>query len=279
MAKWNWGGAAVGLLSGVASEAQRYEQQQMLLEERRIQEARETRKLEAQLAKEQALAKFQANLQAERDEAVFGRSSMSEQEKRAYQDKKDAEDRAWKEQQADKQYDRSRGDKKEDQQAALDNAKELASYNASLAEQKGGSMKQMFNDLLSMGYSQEEAKSLITAKQDGTMTDAQKRNLYQKSYADEFKTLMEGTGYAAPTPEQRAEFERKAEAKAAAFASWSPEGSTPQTGGGLLSSATAGAKQNGPQDMPSKKEDLVEGQTYNTSRGPAVWRNGKFYTR
>ena len=77
MAKFNWAGATVGLLGGVASEAKAHEARLANIENQRISDERETRRQEALLAKQMAMAKFQSDMQAGRDDVNWRRGEES----------------------------------------------------------------------------------------------------------------------------------------------------------------------------------------------------------
>ena len=64
---FNWAGAAVGLLGGVEKEAKAHEKRLQDLEDQRIADERQTRREEALLAKQRAIAKYQADLQTDKD--------------------------------------------------------------------------------------------------------------------------------------------------------------------------------------------------------------------
>lgn len=252
MAKWNWGGAAVGLLGGVAAEAKAHEKRLHDLEDQRIADERETRRQEAIIAKQMAMAKYQADLQSARDDVNWGRRKESEREQRTYQDESDMRK----------------------MEAAHDYNVRLQQMKDDAAAEKGGTLKQSYNDLIDIGFSEEEAKKLTTKEERGSLSDKEARRLYNEAYT---KALTaEKQGVISMNPDQQRAAELKAHRFAAQLTGFDLYGvlDKPQ---GLLSGA--GSQGGAPLPMPKKKEEMVEGQTYMTRHGPAVWRNGAFHTR
>jgi hypothetical protein len=225
MAKWNWGGAAVGLLGGVAAEAKAHEKRLHDLEDQRIADERETRRQEAIIAKQMFMANHQANLQARRDVLNWQRGEVSKQEQRTYEAEQKEEDRGWRSEENEK----DRKIRKE------------------IADARGD---------------REE------------LSDKEARRLYNEAYT---KALTaEKQGVISMNPDQQRAAELKAHRFAAQLTGFDLYGvlDKPQ---GLLSGA--GSQGGAPLPMPKKKEEMVEGQTYMTRHGPAVWRNGAFHTR
>lgn len=252
MAKWNWGGAAVGLLGGVAAEAKAHEKRLHDLEDQRIADERETRRQEAIIAKQMFMAKYQADLQAKRDETVFERNTEAEIEKEK----------------------RNEASGMRKMEAAHDYDVRLQQMKDDAAAKRGGTLRQSYNDLIAIGFSEEEAKKLTTKEERGSLSDKEARRLYNEAYT---KALTaEKQGVISMNPDQQRAAELKAHRFAAQLTGFDLYGvlDKPQ---GLLSGA--GSQGGAPLPMPKKKEEMVEGQTYMTRHGPAVWRNGAFHTR
>ena len=252
MAKWNWGGAAVGLLGGVAAEAKAHEKRLHDLEDQRIADERETRRQEALLAKQMFMAKYQSDLQTKRDETVFERNTEAEIEKEK----------------------RNEASGMRKMEAAHDYAVRLQQMKDDAAAKRGGTLRQSYNDLIDIGFSEEEAKKLTTKEERDSLSDKEARRLYNEAYT---KALTaEKQGVISMNPDQQRAAELKAHRFAAQLTGFDLYGvlDKPQ---GLLSEA--GSQGGAPLPMPKKKEEMIEGQTYMTRHGPAVWRNGAFHTR
>ena len=236
MAKFNWGGAAVGLLGGVAMEAKAHEKRLNDLEDQRIADERQTRREEALLAKQMAMAKYQADLQSARDDVNWQRGEESKREQRTYQDESDMRKlevgQKWRSEENEKDREVRR----------------------EIADAKG---------------------------EGGELSDKEARRLYNEAYT---KALTaEKQGVISMNPDQQKAAELKAHQFAAQLTGFDLYGvlGKPQ-GLGLLSEAAgqgAGAEDNNPMPMPKSKSEMVDGKTYMTKRGPAVWRNGAFHTR
>ena len=251
---FNWAGAAVGLLGGVEKEAKAHEKRLQDLEDQRLADERQTRREEALLAKQMAIAKYQADLQTARDDVNWQRGEESKKEQRTYQDESDM--RKLELQQQWRNEDRNE-------------ARRLT------AEQKEAERQFRAEE---NEKDREVRREIAGGKEEGgELNDKEARRLYNEAYTKAYTAAMQGVVTASPQQQQAAEM--KAHQYAAQLTGFDLYGvlGGAQGGQGLL----AGARQEGaePLTMPKSKGEMVEGQTYMTKRGPAVWRNGAFHTR
>lgn len=258
MAKFNWGGAAVGLLGGVAMEAKAHEKRLNDLEDQRIADERQTRREEALLAKQMAMAKYQADLQSARDDVNWQRGEESKREQRTYQDESDMRKlevgQKWRNEDKAEARELAAAQKEEERQWRSEENEKDREVRREIADAKG---------------------------EGGELSDKEARRLYNEAYT---KALTaEKQGVISMNPDQQKAAELKAHQFAAQLTGFDLYGvlGKPQ-GLGLLSEAAgqgAGAEDNNPMPMPKSKSEMVDGKTYMTKRGPAVWRNGAFHTR
>ena len=254
MARWNWGGAAVGLLSGVEGAAKAHEKRLHDLEDQRLADERQTRREEALLAKQMAIAKYQADLQTARDDVNWQRGEESKKEQRTYQDESDM--RKLELQQQWRNEDRNE-------------ARRLT------AEQKEAERQFRAEE---NEKDREVRREIAGGKEEGgELNDKEARRLYNEAYTKAYTAAMQGVVTASPQQQQAAEM--KAHQYAAQLTGFDLYGvlGGAQGGQGLLASARQEGAE--PLTMPKSKGEMVEGQTYMTKRGPAVWRNGAFHTR
>ena len=254
MARWNWGGAAVGLLSGVEGAAKAHEKRLHDLEDKRIADERQTRREEALLAKQMAIAKYQADLQTARDDVNWVRGKESEREQRSYQDESDMR-------------------KLETQQRWRNEDNAAARELAAAQKEEDRLWRSIENE-----RDRETRKEIAGGKEEGgELNDKEARRLYNEAYTKAYTAAMQGVVTASPQQQQAAEM--KAHQYAAQLTGFDLYGvlGGAQGGQGLLASARQEGTE--PLTMPKSKGEMVEGQTYMTKRGPAVWRNGAFHTR
>ena len=253
---FNWAGAAVGLLGGVEKEAKAHEKRLQDLEDQRLADERQTRREEALLAKQMAIAKYQADLQTARDDVNWVRGKESEREQRSYQDESDMR-------------------KLETQQRWRNEDNAAARELAAAQKEEDRLWRSIENE-----RDRETRKEIADARgEGGELSDKEARRLYNDAYT---KALTaENQGVISMNPDQQRAAELKAHRFAAQLTGFDLYGvlGKPQ---GLLSEAAgqeAGTGDNNPMPMPKSKGEMVDGQTYMTKRGPAVWRNGAFHTR
>lgn len=272
MAKFNWGGAAAGLLGGVAMEAKAHEKRLNDLEEQRIADERQTRREEALLAKQMAMSKYQADLQSARDDVNWKRGQQ-------------AEDKRYNTQRADKEEDYARI--RDDQQADRERERQWKKEDLAALERRGGPLAQQYKDMVDvLEIEPKKALEYLIKKDDGTLTEHEKRKLYNDAFSKGLALFEPQPGLRGEIdPEALAEAERKAREHAVKISGFNPDAGEVKIG--LLASHAqagpaghgVGAGDNNPMPMPKSKSEMIDGQTYMTKRGPAVWRNGAFHTR
>ena len=242
MARWNWGGAAVGLLSGVEGAAKAHEKRLHDLEDKRIADERETRREEALLAKQMFLANHQAALQAERDDRVFERNTAAGIEK------EERDDERWK-----RQQDVLQEGKRQDMETAHGYNVALQEMNIDAAAAKGGTLKQNYEDLISIGFEPKVAKELssVALQTKGVLNDAEARRLYNEAYTKAYTAAMQGVVSA--SPQMQKDTEKKAHMYAAQLTGFDLYGvlsGSPPPAAGLLSEAA------GQGDAPEKRKPI-----------------------
>ena len=242
MARWNWGGAAVGLLSGVEGAAKAHEKRLQDLEDRRIADERETRRQEAMLAKQVFLANHQADLQLKRDDKVFERNTAAgiEKEKR--------DDKRW-----EWQHNKALEGKRQDMETAHGYNVALQEMTIDAAAAKGGTLKQNYEDLISIGFEPEVAKELssVALQTKGVLNDAEARRLYNEAYTKAYTAAMQGVVSA--SPQMQTDTEKKAHMYAAQLTGFDLYGvlsGSPPPAAGLLSEAA------GKGDAPEKRKPI-----------------------
>ena len=225
---FNWAGAAVGLLGGVEKEAKAHEKRLQDLEDQRIADERQTRREEALLAKQMAIAKYQADLQTARDDVNWQRGEESKKGQRTYQDESDM--RKLELQQQWRNEDRNE-------------ARRLA------AEQKEAERQFRAEE---NEKDREVRREIAGGKEEGgELNDKEARRLYNEAYTKAYTAAMQGVVTASPQQQQAAEM--KAHQYAAQLTGFDLYGvlGGAQGGQGLLAShAQAGAAGQG---QPVKK--------------------------
>lgn len=188
MAKFNWAGATVGLLGGVASEAKAHEARLANIENQRISDERETRRQEALLAKQMAMAKFQSDMQAGRDDVNWRRGEESKREQSA-------------EQRADKESELATKERwrQEDRADARDQRSEAREERAA---QKEGERAWRTQE---KEYDRNLRRELTGGKENGALNDKEARRLYNDAYTKAYSAEMEEVISASPQQRKTAE--------------------------------------------------------------------------
>ena len=179
---FNWAGAAVGLLGGVEKEAKAHEKRLQDLEDQRLADERQTRREEALLAKQMAIAKYQADLQTARDDVNWQRGEESKKEQRTYQDESDM--RKLELQQQWRNEDRNE-------------ARRLT------AEQKEAERQFRAEE---NEKDREVRREIAGGKEEGgELNDKEARRLYNEAYTKAYTAAMQGVVTASPQQQQAAE--------------------------------------------------------------------------
>lgn len=225
---FNWAGAAVGLLGGVEKEAKAHEKRLQDLEDQRLADERQTRREEALLAKQMAIAKYQADLQTTRDDVNWQRGEESKKEQRTYQDESDM--RKLELQQQWRNEDRNE-------------ARRLT------AEQKEAERQFRAEE---NEKDREVRREIAGGKEEGgELNDKEARRLYNEAYTKAYTAAMQGVVTASPQQQQAAE--KKAHMYAAQLTGFDLYGvlsESPPPAAGLLSEAA------GKGEAPEKRKPI-----------------------
>ncbi len=245
--------AWAGLLGEFANQSAAYTKRQQDLEDKKLEEANYNRRLDAQLAKEKAMAEYGFTQQDKRDAKAYEERAKERGEDKATRAEERAADIAWRREESAA----DRSERAADRAASRENQIAMLKMQAAIDSGKPGEIGRMAKDLKAMGMSDEEVKSLIvSSKEKEKYSQGDKVKAYNDAYNARIKAL-DDEGF------DRKKMHSEASKYAASVSGFDPFNNQKQ----VVTPGSAGEGMNNPQKTSAMFSKLME---IYTARGPQV---------